>query len=146
MQGNRKPRPAEPTATITTPVVTSSEILTVAEVAALLKVPVSSIYEWCRFRSTPAHTNPTSEGWQIPQVPSVRSRGMACSGFRRQRTPGGAKYAQAGRAGRRCACSRCARQDATERTSSVSATWPDNIAPVSPVQSRFLREGYAFHL
>lgn len=52
MQGNRKPRPAEPTATITTPVVTSSEILTVAEVAALLKVPASSIYEWCRFRST----------------------------------------------------------------------------------------------
>jgi len=28
----------------------SSEVLTVAEVAALLKVPPSSIYEWTRFR------------------------------------------------------------------------------------------------
>jgi excisionase family DNA binding protein len=51
MQGNRKPSPAETTAA--SPVVaTPFEILTVAEVATLLKVPQSSIYEWTRFRGT----------------------------------------------------------------------------------------------
>jgi excisionase family DNA binding protein len=30
----------------------ATEVLTVAETAALLKVPASSIYEWTRFRST----------------------------------------------------------------------------------------------
>lgn len=53
MKGNRKPRPAEATVTSPVrPVVVSSEILTVAETAAVLKVPVSSIYEWTRFRGT----------------------------------------------------------------------------------------------
>ena len=55
MQGNRKPRPTGTTASASPVVSTpsaSSEILTVAEAAALLKVPPSSIYEWTRFRGT----------------------------------------------------------------------------------------------
>jgi excisionase family DNA binding protein len=52
MQSNRQPSPAKTTATSPVAAVspTSSEILTVDEVAALLKVPPSSIYEWTRFR------------------------------------------------------------------------------------------------
>jgi excisionase family DNA binding protein len=54
MQGNRKSSSAE--TTVASPVaaasLASSEILIVAEVAALLKVPPSSIYEWTRFRGT----------------------------------------------------------------------------------------------
>ena len=53
MQRNHK----SPTGTLATTVactspvaVLSEEILTVAEVAALLKVPQSSIYEWTRYR------------------------------------------------------------------------------------------------
>lgn len=47
-----KLNPAGATAASTSPVVASSdEILTVAEVAGLLKVPQSSIYEWTRFRT-----------------------------------------------------------------------------------------------
>ena len=51
MQGNRKPKPAEPTATSGAVATSTDAILTVAEVAALLKVPQSSIYEWTRYRS-----------------------------------------------------------------------------------------------
>jgi excisionase family DNA binding protein len=49
MQANRKPRPAEPTASSIA--ATFDAVLTVAEVAAMLKVPKSSIYEWTRFRT-----------------------------------------------------------------------------------------------
>lgn len=56
MQGNRKSRSTRTTTANTEPVVltlpSSSEILTVAETAALLKVPISSIYEWTRYRGT----------------------------------------------------------------------------------------------
>ena len=37
---------------VVSPVPTLSEVLTVGEVAALLKVPPSSIYEWTRFRGS----------------------------------------------------------------------------------------------
>jgi excisionase family DNA binding protein len=37
---------------LTLPAPGVTEVLTVAETAALLKVPASSIYEWSRFRST----------------------------------------------------------------------------------------------
>jgi excisionase family DNA binding protein len=48
----RKPRPTGTTGSNTIPAVptTQYEVLTVAEAAALLKVPPSSIYEWTRFR------------------------------------------------------------------------------------------------
>jgi excisionase family DNA binding protein len=55
MQGNRKPRPggiAANTSPALSTLPASFEILTVAEAAALLKVPPSSIYEWTRFRGT----------------------------------------------------------------------------------------------
>ncbi len=53
MDGKRKPSPAETTAASPAAAasVVLSEILTVAEVAALLKVPSSSVYEWTRFRT-----------------------------------------------------------------------------------------------
>ena len=52
MQGNRKPSPAEPTAIPVAAMSAAADtVLTVAEVAALLKVPQSSIYEWTRFRT-----------------------------------------------------------------------------------------------
>lgn len=46
-----KATPAGTVAANNAVVPTSSEILTVAEVAAILKVPRSSIYEWTRFRT-----------------------------------------------------------------------------------------------
>jgi hypothetical protein len=48
----RKPRPTGTTGANTVPAVpiAQCEVLTVAETAALLKVPPSSIYEWTRFR------------------------------------------------------------------------------------------------
>src|ERR1700674_1737851 len=52
MQSNHKQTPTAATAANSSPVSSSSEILTVDEVAALLKVPPSSIYEWTRFRGT----------------------------------------------------------------------------------------------
>jgi predicted DNA-binding transcriptional regulator AlpA len=50
----RKPRPTGTIDANSVPAVPTDqcEILTVAEVAALLKVPVSSVYEWTRFRGT----------------------------------------------------------------------------------------------
>jgi excisionase family DNA binding protein len=48
MHGSRKPNPTRAVAANTI----SDAILTVQEVAALLKVPPSSIYEWTRFRGT----------------------------------------------------------------------------------------------
>lgn len=51
MQGNRKPKPAEPTAISGTVAISTDAILTVQEVADMLKVPKSSVYEWTRFRT-----------------------------------------------------------------------------------------------
>jgi predicted DNA-binding transcriptional regulator AlpA len=50
----RKPRPAGTTDANTSPAVptTQCEVLTVAETAAWLKVPPSSIYEWTRYRGS----------------------------------------------------------------------------------------------
>lgn len=43
----------KPSQTIPTlPSTGATEVLTVAETAALLKVPTSSVYEWTRFRGT----------------------------------------------------------------------------------------------
>jgi excisionase family DNA binding protein len=46
----RKPSPA------VLPASSATEVLTVAETAALLKVPPSSIYEWTRFRGSQRNT------------------------------------------------------------------------------------------
>lgn len=51
MRSNHKQSPTAATAANVGAVRSSSEILTVAEVAALLKVPPSSVYEWTRFRT-----------------------------------------------------------------------------------------------
>lgn len=49
----QRKKPSQSTDTkITLPVSGATEVLTVAETAALLKVPASSIYEWTRYRST----------------------------------------------------------------------------------------------
>src|ERR1700680_587716 len=51
----RKPRPTGMTGTSgvpSNPTTTPMEVLGVSEVAKLLGVPDSSIYEWCRFRAT----------------------------------------------------------------------------------------------
>jgi excisionase family DNA binding protein len=51
MRSNHKQAPTAATAANGSPISSPSEILTVAEVAAMLKVPKSSIYEWTRFRT-----------------------------------------------------------------------------------------------
>jgi excisionase family DNA binding protein len=88
MQGNRKPSPAE--TTVASPVAAApSEILTVAEVAALLKVPQSSVYEWTRYRGAQRVALPhrkvgkylrflrsETEAWLVglPQASNTRKR------------------------------------------------------------------------
>jgi len=82
---NREPRPE----TTVNPSLPASEVLTVAEVSALLKVPQSSIYEWTRFRGAQRAPLPHRkvgkylrflrsevEAWLIglPQAANIRKR------------------------------------------------------------------------
>ena len=72
MQGNRKPKPAEPTAISGTVAISTDAILTVAEVAAFVK---GAAFQHLRMDPLPqpsTGTAATQEGWKVSAVSSHR--------------------------------------------------------------------------